>query len=142
MEQLPGADSVFLAMETHDAPAHVGGLTVLDPSDAPDFGFEKLLATVDERIRLEPRFTSRLRELPLGLDRPYLEPDPDFDVRRHVHRIAVPSPGGMRELAELAGVASVSADLDSKSVTVEWGSPATGESISGRLAEINYPPAE
>ena len=47
-----------------------------------------------------------------------------------------------RELAELAGVASVSADLDSKSVTVEWGSPATGESISGRLAEINYPPAE
>ena len=32
MEQLPGADSVFLAMETPDAPAHVGGLTVLDAS--------------------------------------------------------------------------------------------------------------
>jgi WS/DGAT/MGAT family acyltransferase len=102
MQQLPGADSVFLAMETPDAPAHVGGVTVLDASESPDFSFEKLLATVDERIRLEPRFTCKLRELPLGLDRPYFEQDPDFDVRRHVHRIAVPSPGGMRELSELA----------------------------------------
>jgi hypothetical protein len=28
---------------------------------------------------------------------------PDFDVRKHVHRIAVPAPGGMKELGELAG---------------------------------------
>ena len=32
--------------------------------------------------------------------------DPDFDVRRHVRRIAVPSPGGAQELGELAGNAA------------------------------------
>ena len=101
MEQLPSSDAVFLAMETPDAPSHVGGLTVLDPTGVEDFGFERLCAVVDARIRLAPRFLRKVRELPLGLDRPYLVDDPDFDVRRHLHRIAVPSPGGLRELAEL-----------------------------------------
>ncbi len=101
MEQLPGSDTAFLALETPDAPAHVGGLTILDPTTSPDFHFHKLVQTVDERIRLEPRLTQRLRELPLGIDRPYLVDDPDFDVRNHIHRIAVASPGGLRELGEL-----------------------------------------
>ncbi len=101
MEQLPAADAVFLAMEMPGISAHVGGLTILDPSESPDFSFEKLVRTVDERIRYEPRFTQKLRELPLGLDRPYLVDDPDFDIRDHIHRIGVPAPGGLRELSEL-----------------------------------------
>lgn len=101
MEQLPGADAAFLALETPEAPAHVGGLTILDPATSPDFGFEKLVATVGRRIRLAPRLTRRLLEVPLGLDRPYLVEDPQFDVRNHIRRIAVPGPGGLRELAEL-----------------------------------------
>ncbi len=40
MEQLPGGDAIFLALETPNAPGHVGGLTVLDPSESPDFSFE------------------------------------------------------------------------------------------------------
>jgi WS/DGAT/MGAT family acyltransferase len=103
MEQLPGGDAVFLALETPNAPGHVGGLTVLDPSESPDFSLERLREVIGERIQLEPRFTRKLREVSLGLDRPYLVDDPDFDVSNHVRRIAVPAPGGMRELAELAG---------------------------------------
>ena len=103
MDQLSGGDSVFLAMELPGSPQHVGGLVQLDAREAPDFDFEKLLRVVDERIRLAPRFTRRLREVAGGLDRAWLVDDPDFDVRRHVHRIAVPAPGGMRELADLAG---------------------------------------
>jgi WS/DGAT/MGAT family acyltransferase len=41
--------------------------------------------------------------VPVDLDRPYLEDDPHFDVDNHIHRIAVPSPGSMRELGELTG---------------------------------------
>ena len=37
------------------------------------------------------------------MDRPVWVDDPDFDVRRHVRRIGVPSPGGPQELGELAG---------------------------------------
>lgn len=103
MEQLPGGDAVFLAMETPNAPGHVGGLTVLDPSESPDFSFERVRDVIGERIALEPRFTRKLREVAFGLDRPYLVDDPDFDVTKHVRRIAVPAPGGMRELADLAG---------------------------------------
>jgi copper chaperone CopZ len=43
------------------------------------------------------------------------------------------------ELGDLTGVQSVTADLDSKQVSVQWDSPATWEQIEALLAEINYP---
>ena len=43
------------------------------------------------------------------------------------------------ELGDLKGVQSVTADLDSKQVSVQWDSPATWEQIEALLAEINYP---
>ena len=46
-----------------------------------------------------------------------------------------------RELGELAGVDGVTADAETKNVTVEWESPATWEAIESLLTEINYPPA-
>ena len=46
------------------------------------------------------------------------------------------------EVADLAGVASVKAEQDTKLVTVEWKEPATWDSIKSVLVEINYPPAE
>ena len=47
-----------------------------------------------------------------------------------------------RELGELEGVVSANADVETKTVTVEWESPATWEGIESLLTEINYPPAE
>lgn len=43
------------------------------------------------------------------------------------------------ELADMAGVTSVKADAESKTVTVHWDTPASIESIRATLAEINYP---
>ena len=45
------------------------------------------------------------------------------------------------ELGELAGVTAVSADVDSKQVTVSWDQPATWAAIQDLLEEIGYPPA-
>ena len=45
------------------------------------------------------------------------------------------------ELSELEGVLKVVADLETKSVEVEFESPATPESIQALLAEIDYPVA-
>jgi copper chaperone len=47
-----------------------------------------------------------------------------------------------RELGELEGVVSANGDAETKTVTVEWESPATWEGIKSLLTEINYPPAE
>lgn len=44
------------------------------------------------------------------------------------------------EVSELDGVTSVTADQDSKQVSVSWEEPLTWEQISALLAEINYPP--
>jgi copper chaperone CopZ len=47
-----------------------------------------------------------------------------------------------REVGELAGVASVKAEQDSKQVTVSWDPDATDwTAIEDLLTEINYPPA-
>jgi copper chaperone len=43
------------------------------------------------------------------------------------------------ELDELDGVSTVDGDPDSKTVTVEWDSPATLDRIKDTLKEINYP---
>jgi copper chaperone CopZ len=46
------------------------------------------------------------------------------------------------EVGDLAGVTSVTADQESKKVTVEWQDPATWDQIEGLLNEINYPPEQ
>ena len=43
-----------------------------------------------------------------------------------------------RELGELDGVTSVTGDVETKTVTVEWEPPATWDGIKSLLAEINY----
>jgi len=43
------------------------------------------------------------------------------------------------ELNELDGVKSVDGDPDTKSITVEWESPVSADSIKEKLKEINYP---
>lgn len=47
-----------------------------------------------------------------------------------------------RELAELAGIEGVDADLFSKMVTVRWSNPASWVEIPKTLTEIGYPPEE
>lgn len=104
MKQLSGTDSLFISMETPEVHAHIGGLVLLDTRAATGFSFERVGQTLAERLPLAgPELTSRLVESPLGLARPHLVPDPSFELDRHLHRIAVPSPGGMHELAELCG---------------------------------------
>ena len=48
-------------------------------------------------------FHRKLKQVPLGIDHPVWVNDDDFDIDRHVHRMALPSPGGERELADLCG---------------------------------------
>ena len=48
-------------------------------------------------------FHRKLKQVPLGIDHPVWVDDEDFDIDRHVHRMALPSPGGEKELADLCG---------------------------------------
>ncbi|MDP2772296.1 MAG: wax ester/triacylglycerol synthase family O-acyltransferase [Nocardioides sp.] len=110
MKRLSGTDSLFLSMETPSWHQHVGGLTVLEPGPR-GLSYADILASVEQRIGYAPKFTWKLASTPLGLDRPVWVDDPDFDVRQHVNRIGVPSPGGAREVGEVCGML-LSSQLD------------------------------
>lgn len=103
MKQLTGLDSLFLNLESARWPMHGAGIAVLDPSTAPEgFTFETLRRTIAERLHLLPPLRWRLVEVPFRFAQPYWIEDPDFDLANHLHRVAVPAPGGARELALLA----------------------------------------
>jgi WS/DGAT/MGAT family acyltransferase len=103
MNRVSGTDALYIAIDSPQAPAQIGGIALLDTSSAPDFTFDRFRSLMAERLSLAPRFTQRVREIPLGLGRPFWVDDVDFDIDNHLRRVAVPAPGGMRELAELCG---------------------------------------
>jgi WS/DGAT/MGAT family acyltransferase len=107
MRQLGELDAIFLAMETPTTPAHIGGLSILDPSAHPDgqdaLSFSDLREFMCERVRLCPRFGWKLQEVPFGFDLPYWVDFPEYTPEQHITRVAVPMPGGTPELADLVG---------------------------------------
>ncbi len=104
MERLSGLDASFLYLETPEQLLHVCGLVVLRPDSIPGgYSFEAMKAQVEERVLAVPEFRHKLRRVPLGIDHPVWVDDEHFDIDRHVHRAALPAPGGDDELAELVG---------------------------------------
>ncbi len=103
MQRLTGLDATFLYMETPTSPMHVSALWVLDPSTSPTpFNFDKLRHLYADRLHLAPPFRRRLVEVPFDLNHPIWIEDPDFDLDWHIRHIAVPKPGTMVELCDLA----------------------------------------
>lgn len=102
MQQLSGLDASFLYLETDNAPMHIGGVSILDPTTAAgrlDFaGFEHFIAS---RLHVTRTFRQKLVEVPLNLGKPYWLDDDAFELGQHVERTELPRPGGMRELAAL-----------------------------------------
>ena len=103
MERLSGTDALFLSAERPAWHQHVGGLTILDPTDRQSFSFDRVIEELDARLPLAPKFKWKLRQVPLNLARPVWVEDRDFDLDRHVRRARVPPPGGPREAAGLVG---------------------------------------
>ncbi|MFC9788475.1 wax ester/triacylglycerol synthase family O-acyltransferase [Rhodococcus sp. NPDC127528] len=104
MERLSGLDSTFLYLETPTQLLHVCGLIVLDVSTIPGgYSFADFESELAARVRGMPGFRRKLFDSKLNLDHPAWVEDTDFDISRHLHRIAVPAPGGRAELAELCG---------------------------------------
>jgi diacylglycerol O-acyltransferase / wax synthase len=97
MDHLTTLDAGFLKAEDADQRVSlaIGGLAVIEgPAPQQD----ALVSGFAERIRACPRFGQRLRLRPFDLGAPEWVDDPDFDIERHVRRVALPQPGDDREL--------------------------------------------
>ena len=103
MERLSGLDASFLYFETPNMHQHVAMTAVFDPSTVPGgYSFDKVKDFIASRLHLVPPFRRRVVQVPFRLNHPIWIEDPDFDLDYHIRRIGAPSPGGLRELSDLA----------------------------------------
>lgn len=112
MDRLSGLDASFLYLETPAQLMHVCAVMVLDPATMTSpYSFDAIQERIGESVRDVPGFTRKIRGVPLGLDHPVWVRDRNFDIERHVHRLALPTPGGYAELMDLcAHLASLPLD--------------------------------
>lgn len=89
-------DAGFLYFERPRAPLSIGCVVVLDsaPSRA------ELVRHFEARLGEIPRCAQRAVPAPFSLAHPSWEDDPEFDLRDHIQRWAIPTPGGEAELCE------------------------------------------
>ena len=79
----------------------------------PSPSYEEFVTAIERRLPLVPLYRRKLRKVPLNLGSPVWVEDPNFDLRYHVRRTALPPPGGDEELRRLmARVMSQRLDRD------------------------------
>lgn len=100
MEHLSALDAAFLEVEDSDPHVSlaIGGVSIME---GPAPSFEEFEAAFADRVQHIPRCTQMLRTHSLDLGSPEWVADPHFDISRHLHRLALPHPGGDAELFEV-----------------------------------------
>jgi diacylglycerol O-acyltransferase len=88
LEKDPHLSSTFAAVTILDRP--------------PDF--DRLLARMERAVHVVERLGQRVQPVPVNLTAPTWVADVNFDLRYHVRHIALPKPGTMRQLLDLASL--------------------------------------
>ena len=88
LEKDPHLSSTFAAVTVLDRP--------------PDF--ERLLTRMERAVHFVERLGQRVQPAPVNLTAPTWVPDANFDLRYHVRHLALPKPGTMRQLLDLASL--------------------------------------
>src|SRR5581483_3477644 len=96
-DRMTALDAAFYHLERTGQLLHIGGVYIVEGV----LDFARLLADVESRLHLVPRYTQRAVPVPFNLANPTWEPDPRFDLRSHVVRHVLRAPGDERQLASL-----------------------------------------
>ena len=99
-DRLSPLDASFLHLEDATSHMHMAAALIFAGKPPP---YERLLAHVESRLGLVPRYRQRIAEVPLAQARPRWVDDERFDLRYHVRNTALPEPGSEYELQVLAG---------------------------------------
>src|SRR5919202_4843425 len=99
-DRLSAIDASFLAQEHEASHMHVGGLAIFE---GPPPRYDDLVAHVESRLHLVPRYRQKLIESPLETGRPFWVDDPALNLHYHVRHTALPRPGSEEQLRLLAG---------------------------------------
>lgn len=95
-------DSGFLMVETREHPMHVGGLQLFTPPDGDDAQFARDLVQTMQDSPVGKRWRMRPATPVSSVGNFRWQVDDEIDIDYHIRRSAVPGPGRLRELFELA----------------------------------------
>jgi len=99
---MTGIDPMFIYSDTPETPMEIAYACIFDPATAEGgYTFERVADLLTSRIPALPPFRRRLMPVPLGLDHPRWVDDPEFELDNHLHRTALPAPGGEAEFTAL-----------------------------------------
>ena len=99
MDRLTSIDASFLANETSTSHMHIGGVTIFE---GPPPSYDDLLAHIDSRLHLVPRYRQKLATPPVETGRPFWVDDPQFNLGYHLRHSALPAPGDEDQLRRMA----------------------------------------
>src|SRR6476661_8655061 len=115
-DRLSALDATFLHVEDDVSHMHLGSVGFFE---GPPPSHDDLVAAIEAKLHLAPRYRQRVRFIPLGAGRPVWTDDPHFRCDYHVRRTALPAPGGADELRRLVGRV-MSQQLDRARPLWEW----------------------
>jgi len=95
--RMTNADNFWLCM---DEPTNLMVITGFMEFEKP-LEFKRLYATIESRLASFPRFQQRIVLPKTGLGVPNWEADKHYDLRSHLHRVALPTPGDKTTLQEM-----------------------------------------
>lgn len=96
--RLSSLDAFFLYHERRESPFNIGGVSIFEGT----LPLLELIALLETRIDLIPRYAQRLVGAPLNLGHPVWEDDSGFDLRNHIRERWLKPPGSEDELREIA----------------------------------------
>ena len=98
VERVGTLDASFLAIEDAANHMHIGSVGIF-AGPVPSYG--EFCELVGSKLAQVPRYRQKIRMAPASVGRPVWIDDPSFRLEYHVRHVALPSPGGDRELQGL-----------------------------------------
>jgi WS/DGAT/MGAT family acyltransferase len=98
-DRLTAIDASFLAQERESAHMHVGAVAVFE---GPPPSYDEFIEQIESRMHLVPRYRQKLAVPRFEMGRPMWVDDPRFNLEYHVRHTALPKPGSMDQLRQLA----------------------------------------
>ena len=104
MRRLNGVDALLLYSEAPEIHMHTLKIGILDVSGLDGgFSFELFRQVAQPRLLALRPLRYQLVDIPFKLHHPMWVENADIDFDYHVRQVAVPAPGGRRELDQLIG---------------------------------------
>jgi diacylglycerol O-acyltransferase len=100
IDRMSPLDSTFLHLENDVSHMHIASVGIFEGPQPP---FPAIMAMIESKLALVPRYRRVVRHVPLELGRPVWVDDPHFNIEYHLRHTALPSPGGEAELRKLVG---------------------------------------